>query len=68
VITPSQRKRHRVGLFTGLGGLGFDLGQSDRWADAFFRADSVMTLAQAGNYVGPKDIEEYVRRGCSHLL
>jgi hypothetical protein len=46
--------------FTGLGGLGFDLGAYDRYDD-FFRADSVMTLAQAGNYVGPKDIEEYVR-------
>jgi hypothetical protein len=43
-----------------LGGLGFDLTSYERY-DEYFSDDSVMTLAQAGRYIGPKDIQEYVR-------
>jgi hypothetical protein len=46
--------------FAGFGGLGFNLTSFERYDD-YFTEDSVMTLAQAGNYIGPVDIEEYVR-------
>jgi hypothetical protein len=42
------------------GGLGFDLLSYERY-DEYFSDDSVMTFAQAGRYIGPKDIKEYVR-------
>jgi hypothetical protein len=46
----------------GFGGLDFDTSSYERY-DEYFRDDSVMTLAQAGRYIGPEDIEEYVQFG-----
>jgi hypothetical protein len=43
----------------GFGGLGFEFSAFERY-DEYFNEDSVMTLAQAGSYVGPADIKEYV--------
>lgn len=40
--------------------LDFDLAAYDRYGE-FFRDDSVMTLAQAGNYYGVQGIKEYVQ-------
>lgn len=42
--------------------LQFNLLSFDRYT-LFFRSDSVLTLAEAGNYQGPANIEEYVRFG-----
>jgi hypothetical protein len=44
----------------GFGGLDFDISSYERY-DEYFSDDSVMTLSQAGRYIGPEDIEEYVR-------
>ena len=40
--------------------LDFDLGQFDKYPE-YFRGDSVVTLAEAGSYMGEVNIAEYIR-------
>jgi hypothetical protein len=60
VASVSAQNYTATDCFVGFGGFGFNIGTYERY-DEYFRDDSVMTLAQAGRYTGPADIEEYVR-------
>mmetsp|Transcript_34474 Transcript_34474/g.62000 ORF Transcript_34474/g.62000 Transcript_34474/m.62000 type:complete len:301 (-) Transcript_34474:208-1110(-) len=46
--------------FIGLQKLAFDIFDFDSYPD-FFRANSFITLAQAGTYTGPESMKEYIR-------
>ena len=65
IATGLLRLKSATGQFTpqqcgAFSELDFDFRQFDRYPE-YFRGDSVMTLAEAGSYIGEVNIEEYVR-------